>query len=72
MIEIVLEGKSANDCMDMVRALRKQGLIQGHDFDFSYHHASYNVDGHEAVRPKHVKFKFYNEKEATMFALRWS
>jgi hypothetical protein len=72
MIEIMLEDKSANDCMDMVRALRKQGLIQGRDFDFSYHHAGYNVDGYEAVRPKHVKFKFYTDRDATMFALRWS
>jgi hypothetical protein len=70
MINVILEHKSPTDVMTLVYELRARGLQQGVDFDFSYHQASYNNDGYDAVTPRHAKFIFYNEKEATMFLLR--
>lgn len=70
MITVILEHKSPTDIMSLVHDLRERGLQQGIDFDFSFHQASYNNDGYDAVTPKHAKFIFYNEKEATMFLLR--
>lgn len=55
--------------MDIVRELRARGMVQGRDFDFSYHQAKYDNDGWSAVENKHAKFKFYDEKYATLFAL---
>lgn len=55
----------------MVDEMRKAGMIQGKDFDFAYHNASYNNDGHEAVTPRHTVFTFYDDKWATFFILRW-
>ncbi len=58
--------------MDIVKDLRQQGLIQGHDFDFAFSQAKYNNDGWEAVTPRQTVFTFYSEKYATLFALKYS
>lgn len=71
-IDITILHKSANDTMDIVRELRAQGLIQGHDFDFAFSQAKYNNDGWEAVTPRQAVFTFYSEKYATLFALKYS
>lgn len=70
MIEIVLYDKTSEESMSIVRALRKQGLVQGTDFDFSHHH-TFKINGAEVTR-RCVTFKFYTDRDATMFALRWS
>lgn len=58
--------------MEIVRELREQGLVQGHDFDFAYHQAQYNNDGWDAVEPKCAIFSFHTEKYATLFAIKYS
>ena len=71
MIEVVVNNKSANDVMDIVHALRAQGLIQGQDFDFAFHQAVYTADSWTPVTPKQTVFTFYTEKYATLFALKY-
>ncbi len=69
---VVILHKDANQVMDIVKDLRQQGLIQGHDFDFAFSQAKYNNDGWEAVTPRQTVFTFYSEKYATLFALKYS
>jgi hypothetical protein len=60
----------ANQTMEIVREMRKSGMVQGEDFDFEYCPSVWDdlTDG----IPNHALFIFYKEKYATMFALRWS
>ena len=72
MITVKIYEDSPNRVIDIVQALRAQGYVQGKDFDFSYRPAVYNNDGYEQVSPKHTEFKFYTEKLATLFALKYA
>lgn len=73
MKEIRLDSLDVNDTLDIVRALRAQGLVQGQDFDFRYERAKYDpVTGHGPTDNKHALFKFYDDKYATLFALRYA
>lgn len=56
--EIKLESRPAADVLEIVRELRRQGLVQGNDFDFKYDHTV-------------SMFYFYQEKYATWFALKY-
>lgn len=72
MIEVKVSDLDPNATMDIVRALRQQGLIQGQDFDFAFHQASYDpISGHH-IEKRHTIFKFHTEKYATLFALKYS
>ena len=69
MRTVEIPDKSASEVMDIVRELRGQGLVQGKDFDFSYHPGKW--EDFNPVPPK-VVFTFHTEKYATLFALRWA
>lgn len=70
-IKVTVFHKDANQTMDIVRELRAQGLVQGHDFDFAFSQAKYDNDGWEAVTPRQTVFTFYSEKYATLFTLKY-
>lgn len=72
MIPVKIKNVDPNQTMEIVRELRAQGLMQGRDFDFSYHQAQYNNDGWEQIEPKHAVFSFHTEKYATLFAIKYS
>lgn len=72
MIKVTIHGKDPNAIMDIVREMREQGYRQGKDFDFNYHPPEYNNDGWTPFTPKYTVFTFYEDKLATMFALKWS
>ena len=57
--------------MEIVRELRSQGLVQGKDFEFSYHQAKIDND-FNCVENRHAKFRFKDGKYATLFALRYA
>jgi hypothetical protein len=72
MIEVKVPHKTPNEIIEIVRELREQGYIQGKDFDFSYNQAKWDpMTGHN-VEPAGTVFKFYTEKYATLFVLKWS
>ena len=71
-VDIVILNRKADDVMNIVRGLRDQGLIQGVDFDFAFHNATYTSDGWYEEEPRRTVFTFYAEKYATLFALKWS
>lgn len=71
-MDVIVNGRSANEVMEIVQQLRKQGLVQGTDFDFAYHQQKSDyISGHIEV-PKHARFTFYDDKWATWFSLRWA
>ena len=71
MTEIKIVHKSPNEIIEIVKEVRAMGLVQGKDFDFSYHKATWDATGSEAVDPEHTIFKFYDTKWATLFSLKW-
>lgn len=72
MIEVKVYRKNASEVMEIVRELRASGLVQGTDFDFEYKPAHYDNDGWQAITEKLTVFRFYKDKYATLFAIRYS
>jgi hypothetical protein len=71
--EIILEGKTASEVINLVHSLREQGLVQGKDFDFKYQQRRWSYILDEPDIPEHAVFTFYgNNKWATWFKLKWS
>jgi hypothetical protein len=75
MIEVKLWKKKANEVTDIVQSLRKQGMVQGVDFDFSFNPGGiserYENDTFDFTI-RHTVFSFYTEKHASMFILQYS
>jgi hypothetical protein len=70
MITVVVEDRALVDIIDIVKELRTSGLKQGVHFDFAYNQSRWdpmigNVKGF-------TNFTFYEEKYATLFALKYS
>lgn len=72
MKEVEVINVDANQTMELVRELRRIGLVQGRDFDFSYHQAEYSNFGYDLDKPKRAVFKFYIDKYATFYQLKWT
>jgi len=70
LVEILIEHRSADSVMNIVRELRKQGWVQGKDFDFAFHQRRW--DEMVGDIPSRTVFKFYKEQYATFFALKYS
>ena len=69
MTVIKLLDKDPGSIIDIVKELRASGLVQGKDFDFAFHRTRWDpmigdVKGF-------TNFIFYEEKLATLFALRY-
>ena len=72
MIPVKVKNIDPNQTMDIVRELRAQGLVQGKDFDFAFHQATYDKLGWDPIEVKHAVFSFHTEKYATLFAIKYS
>jgi hypothetical protein len=70
--EIKIPNIDATRVMEIVRDLRSQGLVQGKDFDFAYNQSTYDPISMHNIEGKSGKFKFYDDKYATLFALRYA
>jgi hypothetical protein len=63
---------NANDTMEIVKELRSQNMVQGVDFDFTYNPTRWDpMTGHGPTDYRHSVFKFYKDKLATMFILKY-
>jgi len=69
MTEIKINRK-LDKVIEIVYNLRKQGLVQGIDFDFAYHQSKW--DDMIGEIPTQTIFTFYDDDQAMMFALKWS
>jgi hypothetical protein len=69
MTVIKLLDKEPNEIIDIVKKLRASGMVQGKDFDFAFYRTRWDpmigdVKGF-------TNFTFYEEKLATLFALKY-
>jgi hypothetical protein len=71
MIKIVIYKKNPSEIIEIVRELRAHGLVQGADFDFRYYPTEDNNFSYEDVIHKHTVFTFYEDKQATLFSLKY-
>ena len=69
---VFVENINAEATMQIVRDLRKMGLVQGRDFEFKYQQARYNNDGFESVSPCGAEFYFREGKWATYCSLKYA
>jgi hypothetical protein len=70
MTVIKILDKDPNEVIEIVKAMRTNGMIQGKDFDFAFYQSRWDpmigdVKGF-------TNFIFYEEKLATWFSLRYS
>ena len=70
MTVIKLLDKDPGAILDIVKELRASGLVQGVHFDFAFNQSRWDEMIGEI--PKSTTFTFYEEKLATMFALKWA
>jgi hypothetical protein len=66
---IVIEHRSANEILEIVKELKAGGLAQGVHFDFAFVQSHW--DSMTGEIPKHTTFTFYEEKYSTLFALKY-
>ena len=57
--------------MEIGHELRNMGYIQGVDFDYAYYQEKYDNFSHDPIVKRHARFTFYNDSNASYFALRW-
>jgi hypothetical protein len=57
--------------MEIGHELRNMGYIQGVDFDYAYYQEKYDNFSHDPIVKRHARFTFYNDINASYFALRW-
>lgn len=68
MIKLVLEDIDATETLRLVGELKQQGLKTGYDFDFKFVPRKDDCQDHSIC---YTEFIFYQEKYATLFAIRY-
>ena len=71
MREVIVPRLGPNEVMDLVKQLRAEGYQQGIDFDFAYNQSRWDDFTGETYERCTV-FTFYDDRYATLFALKWS
>ena len=74
-MEIRIDHKRSKDVYGIVDSLSAHGLKQGVDYDYAYH-PGWMSDINDIYNPDpdssgHIIVKFYNEKFASWFRLKW-
>jgi hypothetical protein len=62
---------TAKKTMEIGQELRTMGYIQGVDFDYAYYQEKYDNFSHDPIVKRHARFTFYNDSNASYFALKW-
>jgi hypothetical protein len=70
MTQTVKLNLQADRTLELVKALRAEGYVQGIDFDFAFYRSTWdpmtgNMEGH-------TNFTFYNDHAAFLFQLKYS
>jgi hypothetical protein len=68
-VNVTVRDRDANEILYIVLRLRADGLVQGKDFDFAYHQSHW--DGMTGDVPSKTVFTFYEERYASLFALKY-
>jgi hypothetical protein len=67
---VTLDNKRVDEILLVVHDLKHQGLRQGADFDFAYYQPRW--DNMTGDVPGYVEFRFYDDKWASWFSLKWT
>lgn len=62
----------ADRTLEIVRALRAEGYVQGVDFDFKHQIPRWDYFTDEPVEKPYTEFTFYNNHVAFLFQLKYS
>jgi hypothetical protein len=62
---------TAKRTMEIGQELRSMGYVQGVDFDYAYYQEKYDNFSHDPIVKRHARFTFYNDTNASYFALKW-
>ncbi len=62
---------TAKRTMEIGQELRTMGYVQGVDFDYAYYQEKYDNFSHDPIVKRHARFTFYNDTNASYFALKW-
>jgi hypothetical protein len=62
---------TAKRTMEIGQELRSMGYIQGVDFDYAYYQEKYDNFSHDPIVKRHARFTFYDDSNASYFALKW-
>ena len=62
---------TAKRTMEIGQELRTMGYVQGVDFDYAYYQEKYDNFSHDPIVKRHARFTFYNDSNASYFALKW-
>ena len=62
---------TAKRTMEIGQELRSMGYVQGVDFDYAYYQEKYDNFSHDPIVKRHARFTFYNDSNASYFALKW-
>ena len=62
---------TAKRTMEIGYELRNMGYVQGVDFDYAYYQEKYDNFSHDPIVKRHARFTFYNDSNASYFALKW-
>ncbi len=62
---------TAKRTMEIGQELRTMGYVQGVDFDYAYYQEKYDNFSHDPIVKRHARFTFYNDANASYFALKW-
>lgn len=60
------------ELLPIVAELKAAGLVINQDFDFAYHPPKWDDFTYDETHRRHVVFRFYSERHATFFALKYS
>ena len=70
--EITILERNASQIIDIVLEMRKQGYVQGRDFDFAYNPPRYDNFSYDPVMQGCTIFTFYEDALASWFAIKYS
>lgn len=71
-IEVKVYNIKLPKVLEIVAELKASGLVIHQDFDFAYHPPSWDDFTYDETHRQHVVFKFYAERHATFFAIKYS
>ena len=74
MIQVTLP-IDVNRTLEIVSELKRMGWVMGKDFDFAYFKPEYdNFTGfnYDPVKERRTMFTFYNDSNASFFAIKYS
>jgi hypothetical protein len=71
-ITVRLDNIKASTVMDIVHELRREGHIQGEDFDFAYNpNYSDGFSEYDSNKKSYAEFMFHTEESAFFFKLKY-